>query len=53
MLVGWFYDLRGDYSFAWILGIALMALCLLIGLIIRPPRLCSRTGMAEQALGGN
>ena len=53
VLVGWFYDLRGDYSFAWILGIALMALCLLIGLIIRPPRLCSRTGMAGQALGGN
>ncbi len=37
VVVGWVYDISGSYQFAWILGICLMAGCLLIAAVIRPP----------------
>lgn len=37
VIVGWFYDMNGNYSFAWIFGIILMALAFAIAVVIRPP----------------
>ena len=37
VIVGWFYDMNGNYSFAWIFGIILMALAFAIAVVIKPP----------------
>ena len=37
VIVGWFYDLNGNYNFAWLFGIFLMMIVLAIAIMIKPP----------------
>lgn len=38
VVIGWFFDMNGNYYFAWIFGIVLMILSLVIAIVIKPPR---------------
>lgn len=38
VVIGGFFDITGNYYFAWILGIMLMVLSLIIVIVMKPPR---------------
>ena len=37
VIIGWFYDLKGNYTLAWVLGLVMMIVSLLIAVLIKPP----------------
>ncbi len=43
VVIGGFFDITGNYYFAWILGILLMVLSLIIVIVMRPPRFKGNT----------
>ncbi len=51
VVVGWVYDISGSYQFAWILGICLMAGCLLIAAVIRPPVISAKAKQKLATIG--
>ncbi len=50
VLIGWFYDMNGNYSFAWGFGIILMAVSLVISVAIAPPILKTSKTQAVTAV---
>ncbi len=41
VIIGWFFDMNGNYYFAWISGIVLMVVSLVIAIVIKPPKFSS------------
>jgi OFA family oxalate/formate antiporter-like MFS transporter len=42
VIIGWMYDLNGTYTFAWMLGIVMMIISLVIAICIKPPVYCPK-----------
>lgn len=51
VIVGWFFDMNGNYNFAWIFGIILMVVAFAIAVVIRPPILNRDTNALHATAG--